>query len=112
LLCGVGFVRAAPQARFVLTELILGEVVTRVRARAGAERAIGVARGILDSRRSEIIFAEAGLIDEALDPLGRFADKRLSLTDGASFALIDRLRLSGAFAFDQDFRACGYRMVP
>ena len=108
----VAFLKATPQARFVLTELILGEVVTRLRARAGAERAVAVAGSLLDSRRYEVLFADTGLIREALERLGHFADKRLSLTDCASFALIDRLRLTGAFAFDHDFRDCGYRMVP
>ena len=108
----VAFLRATPQARFVLTELILAEVVTRARARAGAERAVAVARSLLDSRRYEVLFADSALLQEALERLGRFADKRLSLTDCASFALLDRLRLVGAFAFDHDFRDCGYRMVP
>ena len=36
----VAFVRAHPQARLVLTELILAEVATRIRARAGAPRAV------------------------------------------------------------------------
>ena len=106
------FLRATPQARFVLTELILGEVVTRARARGGAEQAVAVARSFLDSRRYEVLFVDSGLFHEALERLGRFADKRLSLTDCASFALMDRLRLAGAFAFDHDFRDCGYRMVP
>jgi predicted nucleic acid-binding protein len=44
--------------------------------------------------------------------MSRFADKRLSLTDCASFELMDRLGLEGAFAFDPDFRDCGYRMLP
>jgi predicted nucleic acid-binding protein len=42
----------------------------------------------------------------------QFHDKPPSLTDCASFELIDRLGLDGAFAFDHDFRGCGYRLVP
>jgi len=48
----------------------------------------------------------------ALDRMARFSDKRLSLTDCASFELMERLGLDSAFAFDLDFRDCGYRMVP
>ena len=47
-----------------------------------------------------------------LNRLERFADKRLSLTDSVSFELIDRLGLQGAFAFDRDFRDCGFSLVP
>ncbi len=106
------FVRAHPQARFVLSELILAEVGTQVRARAGAAQAVAVARGLLDSRRYEVLFADAELFDEALARMGRFADKRLSLVDCSSFALMDRLALPSAFTFDADFKHCGYDMLP
>jgi predicted nucleic acid-binding protein len=52
------------------------------------------------------------LMQGGLNRLERFADKRLSLTDSVSFELIDRLGLQGAFAFDRDFRDCGFSMVP
>ena len=106
------FVRAQPEARLVLTELILSEVATRLRARAGAQRAVVVARSLFDSRRYELLFVDADLVRAALELMVRFADKRLSLTDCASFELMDRLDLEAAFAFDTDFRDCGYRMVP
>jgi predicted nucleic acid-binding protein len=108
----VAFVREHPQARLVLTELILAEVATRVRARAGAPRAVAIARSLFDSRRYELLFVESDLVRGALDLMARFSDKRLSLTDCTSFELMNRLGLESAFAFDTDFRDCGYRMVP
>ena len=108
----VAFVREHPHARFVLTELILSEVATRVRARAGAARAVAVARSLLESRRYELLFVGSPLLEAALERMTRFGDKRLSLTDCASFALMDQLRLPTAFSFDQDFRDCGYGMAP
>jgi predicted nucleic acid-binding protein len=106
------FVRSHPHARFVLSELILAEVATRLRALAGPGRAVAVARSLLDSRRYDLLFTDAELLDEALARMSRFADKRLSLTDCSSFALMDRLALPSAFAFDVDFRNCGYQMLP
>jgi predicted nucleic acid-binding protein len=108
----VTFVREHPHARLVLTDLILSEVATRVRARAGADRAVALARSLLDSRRYEVLFVDAEVVRGALDRMARFADKRLSLTDCASFDLMERLGLESAFAFDDDFRNCGYGMVP
>ena len=108
----VRFVRTHPNARFVLSSLILSEVVTRIRARAGAARAAETGRKLLDSRRYSVIFVDAPLVQRGLDRMEQFADKRLSLTDCVSFEVIDRLGLQGAFAFDNDFRDCGYRMVP
>jgi predicted nucleic acid-binding protein len=108
----VAVIRDGPQIRFILAELILAEVVSRMRARTDARRAAAVGRSVLDSRRYELVLADTTLLDGALVRLARLADKRLSLTDCLSFELIERLGLAGAFAFDRDFRDCGYRMVP
>ena len=108
----LAFVRQHPEARFVVTSLILSELVTRLRARAGAARAAAAGRSLLDSRRYSVVFVDAPLVRSALARMEQFHDKPLSLTDCAGFELIDRLGLDGAFAFDRDFRDCGYRMVP
>jgi predicted nucleic acid-binding protein len=108
----LAFVRQHPEARFVVTSLILSELVSRLRARAGAARAAAAGRSLLDSRRYSVVFVDAPLVRSALARMEQFHDKPLSLTDCASFELIDRLGLDGSFAFDRDFRDCGYRMVP
>ncbi len=108
----VTFLKGHPQVRFVLTDLVLAEVATRLRARAGVARAVGTVRDLLNSRRYEVVFVDRTLMAQAVDTMERFSDKALSLPDCASFALIDQLGLDGAFAFDTDFRDCGYRMLP
>jgi uncharacterized protein len=106
------FVQRNPNARYVLTELILAEVATRLRALAGAERGASVALSLLESRRYEVLFADNGLLRGAIQRMARLSDKRLSLTDCVSFEVMDRLGLRDAFSFDRDFRDCGYAMVP
>jgi hypothetical protein len=106
------FVRGHPGARLVMTELILAEVVTLLRGRAGAERAVAAARDLLRSRRYELLFSDSEIVTGALVRMARFADKRLSLTDCASFEVMERLGIDAAFTFDRDFRDCGYRMLP
>lgn len=108
----VAFLKRTPHARFVLSDLVLSEVATRLRARAGAAKAAAVARDLLNSRRYETLFLSREVLTAALLKMETFADKRLSLTDCASFALMDELALDTAFCFDTDFRDCGYRMVP
>ena len=108
----VAFVRNHPEARFVLTSLILSELVTRMRALTGADRAADAGRSLLDARRYEVVFVDAPLVRSAIARLEQFADKRLSLTDCTSFELMDRLGIEAAFTFDVDFRDCGYRMFP
>lgn len=106
------FVRNQPPPRFLVTNLILAEVVTRLRARAGASKAAEAGRRLLASARYEVLFVDEGLTQSGLARLEQFADKRLSLTDCVSFEVMDHFRLPAAFAFDSDFRDCGYRMLP
>jgi predicted nucleic acid-binding protein len=86
--------------------------VTRLRARAGAPEAVAAGRSLLEARRYEVVFVDPPLMSAALARMAQFDDKRLSLTVCVSFELMDRLGLTTAFAFDDDFRACGYAMVP
>lgn len=108
----VNFVRRHPDARFVLTDLILSELVTRLRARAGAPQAAAVGRSYLESRRYNVLFVDVPLVRSGLARMEQYGDKALSLPDCVSFEVIDRLALDGAFAFDHDFRDCGYRTFP
>lgn len=106
------FAREAAGSRFVVTELILSETVTRLRARTGAARAADVGTALLNSRRYEVLFVDAALVEAGLADLRRFADKRLSLVDAVSFAVIRSLGLDGSFTFDRDFRDCGFDVYP
>jgi predicted nucleic acid-binding protein len=108
----VRFIKRNPHARFVVTELILGELVTRVRALRGAGKAVEVAEDLLGSNRHEFVFVDLDLIRGAIARMAQFADKKLSLTDCASFELMERLGIETAFTFDRDFRDCGFRMAP
>ena len=108
----VEFLRESPQARFLLTDLILAETVTLLRMRVGAARAVAVAHDLRRSRRYEIVFLDRDLLAGALEQMKRYADKRLSLADCASFEVMERFRLAAAFTFDQDFRACGFDAAP
>ena len=98
--------------RFVLTDLIVSETVTRLRSRLDAAHAADVGAALLHSRRYEVIFVDTRLLEAGLAEMRRFADKRLSLADAVSFSVIRDLALDGAFAFDRDFRDCGFAMHP
>ncbi len=108
----VRFLIDHPQARFVVTELVLSELVTLVRRRLDAAKAAAAGRSVLESRRFELLFIDKDILDGALGKIERYRDKQLSLADATSFEVIDRLGLGGAFSFDRDFRDCGYDMVP
>ena len=106
------FVRTQARTRFVLTELILSETVTRLRARSDAARAADIGTALLNSGRYDVVFVDAALVESGLSNLRTFSDKRLSLVDAVSFAVIRTLALDGAFTFDRDFRDCGFKAFP
>jgi predicted nucleic acid-binding protein len=106
------FGRQKPEPRFVLTELILAELATRLRVRVGADRAVEVARDVLRSKRYQLVFTDPELLEGGLARMVRFSDKHLSLTDCVSFELMEKLDLKAAFTFDRDFRDCGFEMLP
>lgn len=106
------FARSRPHPGFLLTNLILNELVTRLRVLDDASRAADVGRRFLASNRYEVLFVDEPLMNAALARLEQFHDKALSLTDCVSFEVMDRFRIPAAFTFDSDFRDCGYRMVP
>ncbi len=106
------FVREGPRAAFVVSDLIVCEVATRLRANEGAARAVAAARDLLSGAIAEVVYVDREILASALAEMARFADKRLSLADCASFVLIRALRLEGAFTFDDDFRSCGFASFP
>ena len=106
------FVRQQAGARFVLTELIVSETITRLAARTDGTHAAEVGAALLASRRYEVLFIDTELLEGGLAHLRRFSDKRLSLVDGVSFAVIRALGLDGSFTFDRDFRDCGFNSYP
>jgi predicted nucleic acid-binding protein len=106
------FGRRKPEPGFVLTELIFGELATRLRALAGVHRAVEIANDLLRSSRYQLVFTDLELLNGGLAKMARLSDKRLSLTDCVSFELMEKLGVPAAFAFDRDFRDCGFEMVP
>ena len=108
----IRFVERNPRVRFVVTDLILAELVTLVRARADAKTAVGIADSLLRSKRYEAVFIDPDLMAGALKQMIRYSDKRLSLTDCVSFEAMVRFGMTSAFSFDRHFRDCGFAMLP
>ena len=101
-----------PGARFLMTDLVFSETMTRLAAGDGARRAVAAADKLFGSDRYTLIIVDEPILRGALEKMTKFADKKLSFADCASFEVMDRLALEAAFTFDRDFRDCGYSMVP
>jgi predicted nucleic acid-binding protein len=105
--------RGEARGQLYVTDYILDETLTLLRARHGANAARLLAAEVRDARGFNLVFVGPELFWAAEARFRKQSDRgRASFTDCASFAVIDHLRLDGAFAFDDDFRRAGYRVVP
>ena len=99
--------------RLVTSDYIVDEVLTLISSALSTQTAI---------RAGHVLFGQvlAGLIQLTDEDKGRawaifrsHSDKRWSFTDCTSFALMQRLGISNAFAFDRHFSQMrGIRRVP
>ncbi|MFN2388468.1 MAG: type II toxin-antitoxin system VapC family toxin [Actinomycetota bacterium] len=92
----------------VTSNLVVGETWTFLRRRAG-HLAAGQFRDAIGSLQSLVVRT----IDEDVEAdawrwLKRHDERAYSFVDGTSFALMRRLRLREALAFDGDFAAAGF----
>lgn len=91
----------------LLTNFILAECHALSLSRLGPE----VARKWL---LTNVWAVEGVTVDDeakAKEILGKYTDKSFSYTDATSFAVMERLGLRTAFAFDPHFRQYGFRVI-
>ena len=103
------FVDEAPRGRLLTTEVIVAETFTLIGAHIGRSAALEFwAR--LRAARIPIATLEAVDLEAAWRIATAFPDQTFSFTDCTSFALMERLGVHDAFAFDAHFLV--YRFGP
>ncbi len=103
----VRLARGFSDARLVTSNLVLGETWTLLLRREGHRAVEWIDRlrlgpGVRLERISDV------LEDEAWSWLRRHDERPYSFVDATSFALMRRLRIREALAFDGDFAAAGF----
>ena len=96
------------QGALVTTNHVLGETWTFLRRRAGHRAAVRFLDSSGASPRVSVEHVDAGTEDQAWRWLRRRDEREYSFVDATSFAVMRRLRLHEAFAFDGDFGAAGF----
>ena len=102
----------APGRRFHLSNYILDEVMTRLRARAGHSAAVRVANVLREDPFHTIHQITEDLQEEAFDIFQRYSEVRLSFTDCTTVALMRRLEITDIFTFDRDFATLDLTVRP
>jgi len=103
----------ATHARAALTtsNLVCGETWTFVGRRFGHPRAVAVIETLEQTRRLQIVRIEAETERDAWEWLKRRDEREYSYVDATSFALMRRLAIREALAFDDDFAAAGFVLL-
>ena len=94
--------------RLVTTNHVRGETWTLLRRRRGHASAVAFLDELAGTTWLRIESVPTSLEDEALTWLRRHDEREYSFVDATSFALMRRLRVREALAFDGDFAAAGF----
>jgi predicted nucleic acid-binding protein len=96
--------------RLLTTNFVIAETHALLLARLGRAIALRVLQQI-DRSTTTIVRVSEGDEMRARGILSKYDDKDFSFTDAASFAVMERLRMSQAFSFDRDFAQYGFTTV-
>jgi len=94
------------------TNLVVAETYILLRLDCGLEVALGWWERIASSLKVKIIYADPDLTAEAITILRRYNDQTFSFTDAISFALMKKMKITDAFAFDVHFTTAGFIQLP
>jgi len=99
---------ARPEAALATSNGVRGETWTFVRRRFGHRAALALIDRLEQTPRLRVL--RVGQADEhdAWEWLRRHDEREYSFVDATSFALMRRLAIREAFAFDEDFAAAGF----
>lgn len=100
--------RARRAVQVVTSSHVLGETWTFLRKRVGHVPAMAWLDGVVAGMDVRIERIDEQLEDEAWAWLRLHDERRYSFVDATSFALMRKLRISDALAFDGDFAAAGF----
>lgn len=101
------------QDRLITSDYVLDELLTLLKTRFNIQAALRAGQSLWSERSCTLAYLTPNDIEQAWKIFRSHRDKGWSFTDCSSFALMQRLHLSRAFAFDKHFSQMrGIRRVP
>jgi len=95
----------------ITTDYVIDETLTLLRARREPERALMLGEHLFSGVLADIYYVSSEDIEESWRTFRQFSDKGWSFTDCTSKVVIEKLGITHAFSFDQDFRQFGTVVV-
>jgi predicted nucleic acid-binding protein len=100
------------KGRLVTSNFILDETLTLLRYRLGWQIAHTFGEEVREGLLVQLVRVRPADEEAAWTIFSRYRDKVFSFTDCTSFAVMERLKMKVALAFDSDFRAYGLPCFP
>lgn len=94
------------------SDYVVDETITRFQYRIGYTKAVEFAETMLHSRLFPILRVDEEIERAALSLLKKYKDKKLSFTDCTTMVFLRDHGFDAVFAFDDDFKKAGFRVVP
>jgi len=95
----------------VTTNLVIAEAITLLRLKAGHREAVAFGEKLFASKSLKTVRVSESVEKKAWELFKKYSDKMLSFADCASFAVMEELKISRAFAFDEHFSQLSYEAV-
>jgi predicted nucleic acid-binding protein len=99
------------QPQLITTNYVVGETWTFLRRRVGHRLAVRFLNLVEQSQRVTVVRVDEDTERDAWTWLRRHDERVYSFVDATSFAVMRRLRISEALAFDGDFSAANFTEV-
>jgi predicted nucleic acid-binding protein len=103
---------AANTLPLITTNFVFAETITLVRYRIGHEAARIFGQKLNESSFVRVVTVTAADEERAWEIFCKYRDQDFSFVDCASFAVMERMKLSTAFGFDRHFSVMKYAVVP
>ncbi len=105
--------QAVDRRPFLTSNYIVDELLTLTKSCLGAKAAVRIGEQLFAQQIARLYAVTPDLEQNAWRLFQRYADKGFSFTDCTSFALMERMGIDTAFAFDIHFRQYGrFSVVP
>lgn len=103
---------AADRVQLVVSNYVVDEAITTVRAIAGHAQAVKLGQLLFESRVLRRVTIDEVLEQTAWELFQRYRDQAFSFTDCTSFSLMKQEGIATAFTFDRDFKVAGFQLLP
>lgn len=96
----------------ITTNFVFSETITLIRYRLGHEAARIFGQKLKESSFVRVVGVTPADEDRAWEVFTKYRDQDFSFVDCTSFAVMERIKLSTAFAFDRHFSVMKFAVVP